>query len=173
VVQLFVRCLITKRNQYKHFAQDYFEHLWISWILAQGRPEMFVYMFVNWSTFPARAQVHEVCHSLRCHDTYVAVAFRLQFIGGILYVLETKVNVRAIYYVLMHWQCANVRQILYDFFCVCVYVWMRCGDKMKGGEQGILVALLAAFWNLECSNGNCRVCGRDGFCIGVPVVIAV
>jgi hypothetical protein len=57
---------------------------------------------VNDNTFSARAQVHEVCHSLRCHDTYVAVAFHLKFIGGLLYMLETKVNVRAVYYVLMH-----------------------------------------------------------------------
>ena len=59
-------------------------------------------MGVNGSTFPARAQVHEVCHSLRCHDTYVTVAFHLHFIGGILCTLETKVNVRAVYYVLTH-----------------------------------------------------------------------
>jgi hypothetical protein len=58
-------------------------------------------MGVNGSTFSPRSQVHEVCRSLRCHDTYVAVAFHLQFIGGILYMLETKVNVRAVYYALM------------------------------------------------------------------------
>ena len=55
-------------------------------------------MGVSVSPFSPRAQVHEVCHSLRCHDTYVAVAFHLKFIGGILYMLETKVNVRAVYY---------------------------------------------------------------------------
>jgi hypothetical protein len=55
-------------------------------------------MFVNGSTFSARAQVHEVCHSLRCHEA----VFHLQFIGVSLYVLETKVNVRAVHYVLMH-----------------------------------------------------------------------
>jgi len=61
-----------------------------------------IFMGVNGSTCSARAQVHEFCHSLRCHDTYVAVAFHLKFIGVILYMLETKVNVRAVYHVLMH-----------------------------------------------------------------------
>jgi hypothetical protein len=57
---------------------------------------------VNGNTFSERAQVHEVCHSLSCRDTYVAVRFHLKFIGGILYILETKVHVRAVYYILMH-----------------------------------------------------------------------
>jgi len=89
-------------------------------------------MGVNGSTFPARAQVHEVCHSLRCHDAYVAVAFHLKFIGGILYTLETKVNVWAVYYGLMHWQCAIARQVLYDL-CVCEWGVVT---KWRGENRG-------------------------------------
>jgi hypothetical protein len=69
--------------------------------IAAGAARNFC-MGVNGNTLSARSQVHEVCHSLRCHETYVAVAFHLKFIGGILYMLETKVNVRAVCYVLMH-----------------------------------------------------------------------
>jgi len=94
---------------------------------------------VNGNTFSARAQVHEVCHSLRCRDTYVAVTFHLKIIGGISYVLETKVNVRTVYYILMHRQCAIARQILCDFFvcvCVCVNEVWRQNEGGKVGDIG-------------------------------------
>jgi hypothetical protein len=78
-------------------------------------------MFVNGSTFPARAQLHEFCHSLRCHDTYVAVAFHLQFIGGTLYVLERKSECES--YILC-FNALTVRNCPSDFkrllLCVCV-----------------------------------------------------
>ena len=53
---------------------------------------------------------------------------------------ETKVNVRAVYHVLMHWQCAIARQILYDFFCVwvclCVCVCVCVNEVWWQNEAG-------------------------------------